>query len=266
MKSRHFLLTLLLCCATPVAAQQGGDIPELRHRFGIFGDYGLNYHTADFQKLPGIPNCCPRFEEGDGSGFALGVLYELPFTTRLSLLLRFGYVDYSGLLSALEREMLFVEPSYYEGAFEHTVDASLAAVMLEPLLAWRVVGGLSVLGGLQAGLVTTADYEQVETIVDPPDRGVFVDTQQRTRNFSQGEIPDASSVTAFLVGGLRYEVPMNDAGTLFAAPEALFALGLSPVVSDLTWSVNTLRLGASILYRPAVAEEPVELPPPPPPP
>ena len=30
----------------------------------------------------------------------------------------------SGLLTADEKEMLYVAPSYYEGTFEHTVDAA----------------------------------------------------------------------------------------------------------------------------------------------
>ena len=268
MNSRLLLPLLFFLCVMPLTAQQdAGDEPR-RHRFGIFGDYALNYHTADFQRLPGVPNCCPRFEEGDGSGFMLGVLYELPLAARWDLLVRLGYVDYSGLLTAQEKEMLFVSPSFYEGTFEHTVDASLAAIALEPMIAYRVAGGFSLLGGLQVGLVTTADYEQVETIIDPADRGVFVDTQQRTRNFSQGAIPEASSLAAFLVGGARYEVPMNESGTLFAAPEALYSLGLTQVVSDLDWSVNTLRIGVSLLYRPGVEkEEPAPpLPPPPPPP
>jgi outer membrane protein OmpA-like peptidoglycan-associated protein len=179
-------------------------------------------------------------------------------------------VDYSGLLTAQEKEMLFVPPSYYEGTFEHTVDASLAAIAFEPMIAYNVAGGLSLLGGLQIGLVTTADYEQVETIVDPADRGVFVDTQQRTRNYSQGAIPEAASLAASLVGGVRYEVPMNDAGTLFAAPEALYSLGLTEVVSNLDWKVNTLRLGVALMYRPkagrAAVAPPPPLPPPPPPP
>jgi len=256
------LICLLLLSLTGLA-QQNGDETGDRARYGVFGDFSLNYHTADFQKLPGVPNCCPRFEEGDGTGFSLGVLYELPLADRLALVLRLGYTNYSGLLSDEEKEVLFISPGYYEGTFEHTVDASLAAVMFEPLFAYRLAAGLSLLGGLQAGLVTTSDYDQVETIIDPADRGVFVDTQQRTRNASAGEIPDASGITASLVGGLRYELPMNESGTLTLAPEALYALGLTQVVSDLDWSVNTLRFGVSILYRPPVEKE---LPPPPPPP
>ncbi|MDT8324729.1 MAG: hypothetical protein RRA94_11485, partial [Bacteroidota bacterium] len=266
MNRRLLIPLFLIACAMPLVAQTDTGNEARNHRFGIFGDYALNYHTADFQRLPGVPNCCPRFEEGDGSGFMLGVLYELPLASRLDLLVRLGYVDYSGTLTAQEKEMLFVSPSYYEGTFEHTVDASLAAIALEPMVAYRVAGDFSLLGGLQIGLVTTAEYEQVETIIDPADRGVFVDTQQRTRNFSQGEIPEASSLAAFLVGGARYEVPMNESGTLFAAPEALYSLGLTQVVSDLDWSVNTFRIGVSLLYRPSAPKEEAAPPPPPPPP
>lgn len=262
MKRSLLIMAIATVLTLPLAAQSGDD-DTLRARYGIFGDFSLNYHTADFQRLPGVPNCCPRFEKGDGTGFALGVLYELPLQQRLSLLLRLGYIDYGGLLTAQEKEMLYVAPSYYEGTFEHTVDAALAALAFEPLVAWTLVDRLSLLAGLQAGYVLTSDYEQVETIVDPPDRGVFVDTRRRTRNASAGSIPEASSFTAALVGGLRYEVPLNDEGTLAAAPEALFAYGLTPVVSDLDWQVNTLRFGVSVLYRPAEKEE---APPPPPPP
>ena len=45
-------------------------------RYGVFGGYSINFHTADFRALPGVPNCCPKFENGTGGGFAIGALYE----------------------------------------------------------------------------------------------------------------------------------------------------------------------------------------------
>ena len=98
------LCLVIILCAPQASAQE-------RSAFGLFGHFGINMHTANFQKLPGVPNCCPRFEEGSGTGLSFGLLYELPLAELFALQLRAGYQSLSGELSAAEPTTVLHEGS-----------------------------------------------------------------------------------------------------------------------------------------------------------
>src|SRR5205807_4091111 len=70
--------------------------------FGIFTDLSYNRHSANFQGLPGVPSCCPRYESGTGTGPVLGGIYQLPLTPLFDLQLRAIYHSLSAMLSATE--------------------------------------------------------------------------------------------------------------------------------------------------------------------
>src|SRR5947208_13248547 len=70
--------------------------------FGIFGDLSLNQHSANFQGLPGVPSCCPRYETGSGTGPAFGGIFQLPLTNLLDFQLRATYHSLNGTLSETE--------------------------------------------------------------------------------------------------------------------------------------------------------------------
>ncbi|MCZ7554911.1 MAG: OmpA family protein [Bacteroidia bacterium] len=262
-------LVALLVTASQVFAQSADEVDTTGLRYGGFINYSLNMHSADFQKLPGIPNCCPRFETGDGGGFAIGGMVEWPFADSFAILFRLGYHDYSALLTDRENILVNVNGEAVPGVFEHSIDASLAALIFEPLVAWKLFGAFSLLAGPNLGYVLTKSFEQAETIVEPSDVGVFFNEQRRTRNEFSGDIPDAGTLTASFLAGARYEVPLNESRTLMAAPEVLYSIGLLSVADGLNWYSNSLRLGVGVLYRPESGtpeEKPLPPPPPPPPP
>jgi hypothetical protein len=49
---------------------------ESSKTYGIYGGYNLNTHLTNFQKIPDVPNYCPKFESGNGKGYNLGFLFE----------------------------------------------------------------------------------------------------------------------------------------------------------------------------------------------
>ncbi|MDH7516505.1 MAG: OmpA family protein [Bacteroidota bacterium] len=265
MRAILFTICPLIVLATAVRsqAQPGLTDDTIRQGIGVYASYNFNQHWTNFGKLPGVPNCCPRFESGSGGGFSLGLFYRIPLFLRTALDVRAGYSSYGALLSAVEPTYVSVDGQGMDGEFEHTLDAELASIGLEPLVDYRVWKTLSLLAGPRLAIVTRSRYSQKETIVKPQDIGVFPETQTRTRNALSGDIPEASSIEAALLLGARYEVPLNAERTLTASPEVLFSVGLVPVVKSLAWSANAFRAGVSIRYRPARREVP---PPPPPPP
>lgn len=248
---QHLLLTCIsmaLLCASLQAQESSG--------YGIYGSFGPNVQSADFRQLPGVPSCCPRYEEGSGPGISFGLLYRFPLSDMLSIDMRAGYSVLSGVLTTTEQTMVLHEGVATRGEFEHRIDATLATIGLSPSIVIRLPAGFSARVGVDAGLLTTHEYEGGERIVQPDGAGTFLDadgndSHSRVRNLSSGEIPDASSLQLAILGAIAYDLPLNADRTLILSPEAGYSFGITSIAQGLDWSVHQLRFGASIRFLPA---------------
>lgn len=234
-----------------------GTQPSLaQHPFavGVMGAYAGNIHRADFRSFPGVPNCCPVFESGFGNGLSLALLGRLPLADALRAELRVGYTGLSGLL--LRRESTTVSGNQ-PGVFEHTVDASLAAITLEPIVAYNVIADLHGFVGAHMGVVTTSLFDQQEELVEPS-TGTFPGGARIRNEVLGADIPDAAALRIGLMAGLQWDLPMNTTKTLRFVPEVSYTLGLTSVVGPLSWNVDQLRIGASVVWTPDRQAEPVK--------
>ncbi|MFN8361161.1 MAG: OmpA family protein [Candidatus Kapaibacterium sp.] len=227
---------------------------QQRPAYGIFGNYNLNSYSADFRNFPNVPSCCPDYKDGSGSGLSLGILYELPLADQLRLGLRLGYSSRSGILT---RDENTVVTGNIPAVFEHKVDASLADIGLEPIAQYNLFGALWLNLGTRIAAVTTKNFSQKETIITPTD-GVFPNGSSTRNEVTNQPIPEASSLYAAVLGGISYDLPLNARGTLILSPEVLYSYGITPVVSGLTWSSNSLRIGLALKYSPLPNTEPTE--------
>lgn len=264
-RSLLVLITIILTFQL-AESQNYADKPfDPRSSFGIFGDVSLNYHSADFIGLPGIPSCCPRYETGLGLGYGGGLFYTFPVSQKFELSLRAGYFNIGGKLSKTEPVRLAGPDGFgLDGEFEHSVDAKLSSAALMPLLGYRLGDQLRIHGGLRIGYVLDKSYQQKEEIISP-DFGVFQDNGQRTRFEFSGDIPEYSQIEAALIAGISYDIPLNSSYTLFISPEAYLSYGLTKVSSE-SWTANALSGGLALRYAPRQIIPPKPPPPPPPPP
>jgi outer membrane protein OmpA-like peptidoglycan-associated protein len=224
-------------------------------RYGLAGGLSLNLHTADFRALPGVPNCCPDFQNGSGIGPAFAVSAAQPLDEQFSLGLRAGYTSLSALLKEEQPVTVIAAGNKVDGAFEHTIDAILSTISLEPYLAYHLGGGLSFSIGLGAGMLLSKDFSQKETISKPDGVGTFLDSlgndsRQRTRNENSGTLPDASGFLLHIIGGVSFDLPLNAKKTLYLVPELSYGIALSNVVSGTVWKPNNLRTMIGISYQP----------------
>ncbi len=245
MLLRFIIIAPLLCLSVAATAQD-------RLSVGLHGAYGLNSHDADFRAFPGIPNCCPAFESGTGAGPTFAVLARLPVAPLLRGEVRLGYTALDGVLTRQEATTV---SGNVPGIFEHTVDAQLRAITLEPLVAYNVFSGLHVFAGGRIGLLSTATFDQREELVQPA-TGTFPNGARVQNEVVAAAIPNASSLNAAIVAGLQYDLPMNASKSLLLVPEVSYAYGLTSVVSNISWNVNQLRLGASVVWLLGGTEKP----------
>jgi len=227
-------------------AQAVPETEQSTSRYGIYGNLGLISHSADFRAFPGVPNCCPKFQNGSGTGLAFGALYDLPIASSLWLSLRVGYEDYSAKLTTRESELF---SGGIQGEFEHRVTTTLSSLGLESMIQYAPLRNLRIGAGLRAASVLGKDYSQVEVIVAPADQGVFSNGKS-TRNDTSGTIPNANSLAMNLLVGMSYELPLNAGSTFFLVPEVQYSLGMLPIISEYDWKANALHLGIAFKYAP----------------
>lgn len=241
------LLLPILFCATTAVAQE-----RLRPRIGIGGGYALSEHEASFSGLPGIPSCCPEYTGGSGKDPLGGLFFEYPLSSSFLLTLGADYAGHSVMMSEREPLTIIVRGQVVQGAFAHTLDATLASIGLEPGVSWNPVAGLLLHGGVRLGTLITKEYAQREQIVEPEGTGTFIDslgndTQSRTRNESSGEIPQ-TALLAHAIGGIAYDLPLDGDGTLTLRPGVSYALGLTDMVDGLSWKANSVRFTLGVTY------------------
>ena len=275
MTLRLLAVCLVLLAHTVSQAQTSRVAPPpdtSKGTIGIFGDGSLNIHRANFQTLPDVPNCCPLFQNGSGLGGEFGLFYDYDAFGGGHLGVRAGLNLLGGKLTATEPVSTAVNISIVNGTIEHDITSQFTLATLEPYYAAEL-GGLRLMVGASLGYVLSTHYDQVESIKDPADQGVFLPDSTRTRNVFSGAIPEAVKVRIGLIAGLSYPLPLNSSGTLHLIPEAFFDYGLTQMVTGLSWTVSALRAGVSIGYTPIHIYEPppppppiVVTPPPPPPP
>ena len=235
---------------------------EKTAQFGVFLDGGLNTHSANFQTLPGVPSCCPRYENGTGLGIDAGVYGDLFTASLFSLEMRLGYTSLNSTLKADEFTTVAVNNLTANGEFEHTVKASIGMLSFSPLAVYNISSLWKGMLGPTIGLITSNTFTEQEALIQPQNNGTF-ENGARIRNQYSGTTPDASHFYFGVTIGAQYTLPFNKTGTMFLLPEAFYTYGLTPLVKGMSWRANSLHVGVALRYD--LYKEIPPVPPPPPP-
>ncbi|MFH1052174.1 MAG: OmpA family protein [bacterium] len=261
MKIKFLMIfqSLILLCMNFSYAQPD---KSRTYNAGFFFQYGINLHIADFKKLTGIPNCCPNFEDGIGTGYTIGMLFEKYLSNDISFGIRASFATFNGEMIKYEPTFVIVDSLYRNGEFKHVMAGEFANIGVEPLINYSPIPDLYIHAGIRGSFQLIKDYEQYEQITKPLKEGTFADTSGNTysrfRNVNNGEIPNASDFLLYGVLGISYNLPVNKEKTLTLSPEIFFYYGLNSNVSDVPWYVNSLRAGLALKYSPKSRIEVIE--------
>lgn len=238
-----------------IVASHAVGQPLPRTSYGIFGDYALNVHTANFKGLPGIPSCCPDYQSGLGSGAALGVLVRRPVSSSWDIELRGDYQLQSATLISTQPTYVLLNGSSTQGQFEYRMASSLSNIGVDALAGWSVVPKMRLMAGLRVASSLTSTFSQVESITQPEGAGTFLDsagndTHSRTRNQYAAAIPNSEKMQWSAIVGASFNLPVNPSQTLFLSPEILLNVALTDITTAVSWRANAVRAGVSLLYVP----------------
>jgi hypothetical protein len=261
------LLAVLTICFIPSAsrAQQDQTPPPepSKSSYGVVLDGALNLQHSNFQELPGVPNCCPLFQNGSGLGGSFGLFYDYDAFGDGLLGVRAVWSLLGGKLSTTETVLVDVaDGNALNLPLLYTLNSHFSVAELQPYYKWTT-GNFGLMVGPTIGSVIGSTFDQSETIQG--NQGVFVGGC-RSRNIYSGNIPEAQKLWFSVFGGVSYSLPLNHSGSLHLLPEIVYDQGLTQMVSGLTWNISALRAGVSIAYTPIHYFEPPPPPAPPPPP
>ncbi|MBM2813755.1 MAG: OmpA-like protein [Ignavibacteria bacterium] len=231
-----------------IYSQSNSDSSVSWRSYSIFGDYSWNHYNSDFPGLPGIPNCCPKFEYATGSGYSFGgkMEFSLPYSLQIGLKASYNVLD--GEYSVIETRTIKVNDILTDGKIEHKLSIKLSDFGLEPYIAYNPIGDLQLQLGGKLSLLLLAEFSQFEKITEPADRGVFVDTKQRTRNENSGTINGVKTSYGSLFAGVSYFFPLNKSRSMEIAPELIYLFNTTNLLEIYQWSISSFRLGLSLRY------------------
>jgi len=246
---------LVIFFMVSVALQCFNDGDTLRQRFGLFYNYQLNYHKAEFTGLPNVPSCCPKYQAGYGTGLSAGLLYELPLPYSLYIGLGIGYSVLNGKLTADEYQEIRIDNTLQKAKIEHTIDTKISSLFVEPYLAYNIFAGLDINIGGHIGYIVKNDFHQFEKLMEPADHGYFENTGTRTRNDITGKIDSLKTLYSGIWCGISYHLRLDAEASFLLVPAISYLLGMSDFFSDKPWSVNSVRLGLQVKYSPKYIED-----------
>ncbi|MFP4543738.1 MAG: OmpA family protein [Candidatus Kapaibacterium sp.] len=259
-KLQFYSICLLILSCTTLFTQDSAAI----NKFGLSGGFNYNLHSADFYKLKDIPNCCPAFESGDGTGFSLGVLYQRKLSDGFWASANLGYSVLNGLLLREESTTINIESGPAPGTFEHRLQGNISNINLDLSVDYNIFQSFFVAVGGTVGFNSKSAYEQEEVITEPEGYGTFLDedgndTHSSVRNEFSGDIPESVSTHMHLLGRVYYELPLNKSGELLLVPRLTYYLPINEIVSNTSWKINTFNAGLAIKYAPMQTHEKEEV-------
>lgn len=250
---RGFLLavaSVLFAATGVVSAQQRSEqnppeSPEIRP--GAYAHALFLFHETDFARLPGIPNCCTRFEGGTGLGFDLGGLVEFPMASSLSLRLDAGVEFLSGDLREDESTTVIVGGVARSGVLRHEIDLSHVGATAGIGILWRPIDRLEARGAVTGRIPLSSRFDQREVLVEPEEIGTF-ENGMRVRNEQSGSLPEVAPFFFGLDIAVGYELPLKSDRSVVAIPELRLRRGIGNLLADSTWRIDDLALGLSIRF------------------
>lgn len=246
MKQLYTVVLFVLVFSPLLLPAQTQDTTEM-YSIGGFAGYNLNFHSADFAKLPGVPGNSPGYTGGNGGGFTIGGLFEYPLSQLMRLQLRASFGSLSGSMTTQANPGNQIGINNPDGLpvtdviIEHRMRGNLNAIIAEPALSVKLAGRFSVQAGAAVGFLIKNEFEQEEVIIQPA--SVTFLNNRTVMNDTSGTMPGDQSLFLAAIAGLSYELPAGKKTTLI--PSIRYYLPFGDIAS-VPWKVSALQFSVAL--------------------
>ncbi|MCX7879941.1 MAG: OmpA family protein [Ignavibacteria bacterium] len=228
-------------------------------QLGGAGSLKLNVHFADFNKLSGIPNCCPKYGTTIGLGWDFSLLFRKGLSEKWDFGLRAGigsdgvvfnekeFIGHTNVRLVNDPKNIEIMPVYVD----HELKANLFGLNVQPEIHYNFYDNFWVKGGLNFTYFLVSKIDQKETITSP--EGVYFLDGKKTRNeHSNIEIPLVKKFQIRPVLGISYDFEILQ--DFFLSPEFNFALPLQNI-TNVSWKISNINFALAFrvpIYPPPV--------------
>lgn len=222
-----------------------------RFKFGLLGDYILDYNFSDFRQLPGVEYFAPKFTEADGTGYRLGLLFETPLLKKphISYVGRLIFSDEKSIFSKNNLSVELIDGKETVADIIYSIDTKLQKISYENFISLRTIKNLNLLIGFNLGFFTNSNFSQKEKL-EKPETGFF-SNNSRERHQVSGEIQNLSAFQSSMCIGANYDFKFGYKEVFILSPEIIYSYSFTPVTTSINWKYNSLNLGISFKYSPA---------------
>jgi hypothetical protein len=252
MKKHILLLIITFIYTTGISISQNQVNSDQYENYGFFSNYAYQIHNSNFQRLPGIPNCCPEFTEGYSKGFSIGGVYQYLFPF-YGFEFRAGLNFFKGNFTASENTVFSVDDTPSNGKIDHIIDFDLKSLSIDGSFKYNIDSRINISFGLGVSFFYNYSFNQFEKISSPEGKIYFLDsngknTFKSTRNEKTGDIPNLNIVQAFTMAKIGYDLDLKKDKSLILRPEIGFNYYFLNMIKDLEWQTMSFRFGISILF------------------
>lgn len=244
MKNRLSLLIFVVSfiCSLSVAVAERDSIAST---IKPYYEYMLIHHEPRFNKIPDLEYCCTgKTDINNGTGWGVGIKYELALPSSIYLGLKAGINKYNAIMGVNEWTKVRVGDAAEDMLIRHHTIFDFTNLMINPYLKLNLFYNVSIFAGGYAAPYLSKKYEIYEEILKPETK-VFEDTKTNIRNHKIDDYKGEKGIWGGMNFGIAYNLYLFE-DQVYISPEISYNLGLNNVIKGLDWELNSLNFGVNL--------------------
>lgn len=225
-----------------------GFLAEVKAQAAI----GISYHSqftsteTDFTGYKGSTNRAMESVMQSGRLFKLSstVAWDL----RNAVFASFSYSNLNAKAISSYREYINVGGELYIGEIEFLTEYEIESIAFAAGNKFQAIDNLFFDVGLQLNYALNDKYYQKEYIKYPADRGVFQQTDSRSKNEVSGNLPDLSNAYLSALLGATYKLPLSRDNKLFADISIAYAYQFISLSTTYDIKFHNFDVGIGVSY------------------
>lgn len=240
------LISFIVLCSVYLSIK-ASDETLAKQGIGLQGGAGYIIHSVEFSNLANIPNCCPKFDGGNGIGARIALFFEYPVFNDLLFRAEIGGSKFDG--SFKNDEIIKIDNETTDAKIRHTLDIDMLMINYGFGFNYKPFDFISIRGLIISGHFLENHFSQKEILVEPK-YGTF-ENGARTRNNFDGDLSNTAKPIIFARLGLGWDIEILHSRfhrTIVFTPSIEYDYSLNSLVKNMNWNVNCIYFSLSFKY------------------